>query len=180
MKRQIPCSAMFGLAILTPSTAWAHVGLHHAPTLFEGLIHPLTGWDHVALLAASGVAMAVSLDQGKLPGRWEILGLFGLFSSGVAVMLGAQLLSGLCVAVSLAALLATAGGAVSKRQIAARVGVAGAVALQTASHYLASGDLVPNLEFAMGFAASSIAIFVASYATSCAALRKHFALLAAR
>jgi urease accessory protein len=158
----------FSLTLAVP--AWAHSGLHRVPTFLEGVVHPLTGWDHLTLLTASGVAMALSLDQRSAPGRWEYIGLAGLFASGIAVMLGNPLLGFICLGLSGAALVASPRPIRTDRPRFARIGAIAAIGLQVASHFLASGDLVANLEFAAGFAFTSTSIFVAAYGVTRAAL----------
>ena len=153
-----------GLALMMmPSSAWAHPGHVHAPTFLEGLAHPLTGWDHMSLLMASGVAMALSIDADRTLGRREALGLLALFGGGVTVMLGNMVLGLTCMALAAIALLASTLSVSADRRRIARVGAIAAIGLQSASHFLASGDLVANVEFAVGFTVTSLAVFLCSY-----------------
>jgi len=48
---------------LAPALAAAHTGASHAEGLLAGLVHPLTGWDHLA------AALAVGVWLGQMRGR---------------------------------------------------------------------------------------------------------------
>ena len=50
-------SALAAGAALLPVVAQAHPGHAHA-TLMQGLLHPLTGWDHLVVLVSLGVLAA--------------------------------------------------------------------------------------------------------------------------
>lgn len=172
MARPLHLGIASALAIAIPGQAWAHPGHDQVPTFFEGLAHPLTGWDHMSLLVASGVAMALSIDPGKALGRREAFGLLSLFTGGVIVMLGSATFGLIVFGLAAAALVGSAASGQSDRQRFARVGAVAAVGLQAASHFLASGDLVTNVEFAAGFALTSIAIFLCSYGLALAMRRR--------
>jgi len=45
----------FVALLLTPALAWAHVGAHPVSGFFSGLIHPLTGVDHLLAMVAVGL-----------------------------------------------------------------------------------------------------------------------------
>ena len=154
--------SFLAFAVSVPASAAAHIGSHEEPSFRLGLLHPLTGADHIALLVASGAIMALSARRGWRPTRCETVALAGLFGGGFAIMLGD-------IAIGLAALCAAIGGLAEETRthgaastFTARAGIAAALGLQAASHWLASGDLVSNAPFAAGFAATSLAIFFAS------------------
>ena len=44
---------IFALSMLLPLACWAHL-THNPPTIWNGLIHPFTGWDHMLTLLAVG------------------------------------------------------------------------------------------------------------------------------
>ncbi len=63
MKRQLPCLTA---ALLLPALAHAHTGagtVHTHDAFFAGLLHPLTGLDHMAAMVALGVWSALALRR---------------------------------------------------------------------------------------------------------------------
>ncbi|MEM9169253.1 MAG: HupE/UreJ family protein [Pseudomonadota bacterium] len=79
-------AAAAGLA-LASAEAWAHAGAGHVHTFQDGLLHPLLGADHLAILAAVGFFAA---RAGRAGGAGLMIGTFlaatalGLAAGGVA------------------------------------------------------------------------------------------------
>lgn len=63
------------LALIAPS-AFAHPGHAASATLFSGLLHPLTGLDHLLVLAGLGLLVGLQAKTNQV-------NLFGLFSGGL-------------------------------------------------------------------------------------------------
>lgn len=67
---------------LGAAAAWAHTGLGAAGGLAAGLLHPLSGLDHLAVM------LAIGLWAGQLGGRARLalpLSFFGLIAAGMAL-----------------------------------------------------------------------------------------------
>ena len=95
-----------GAALATTSSAWAHpgadAGTHHsgvADALLHGLLHPLTGTDHLAAMVAVGAWAAVALRSvWQAPLAFVVLllvgalsGLAGLRPPGVEPLIAASI-----------------------------------------------------------------------------------------
>lgn len=136
-----------GLAVTAPSV-FAHSGGAHVHSLFEGLQHPLTGWDHLLAMLAVGVWSA---QQG---GRrmWALpmafvaaMALGGVL--GMAGYGGGWVETGIALSVAVFGLLIA---------LAARLPVAvGLIACGAAamSHGMAHGAELPPAGGAVGYAA---------------------------
>lgn len=111
-------------ALLLPALAQAHTGAHthEAASFYAGLLHPLTGLDHLAAMVALGVCSALALRRAWLaPAAFVLMlavgaiaGLQGLGVPAIEPMIASSLLVlGLLVAVRralpLSAALALAG-----------------------------------------------------------------------
>lgn len=80
------CRGLLLLAMITsPSLAWAHPGHGHAAGMLSGLLHPLTGPDHIAAMVAVGLWAA------QLGGRalWQVpLAFVSLMALSAAMAVG--------------------------------------------------------------------------------------------
>jgi urease accessory protein len=63
MKRRITLATLVALGSLLPALAFAHVGtdagMHHVSAFMAGLIHPFTGFDHLAAMLTVGIWSAL-------------------------------------------------------------------------------------------------------------------------
>lgn len=152
-------SAITVLALTLPSVALAHPGHSgHELTLADGLLHPFTGVDHIALLAGGGALLALAQPHLRLT-KATILGLFGVLGGGFAAMIGSLPFALLAL---IAAILGFAGAGSRRADGQTRfllIGTAMAISAQAASHVLAWGDAPPNFAFAAGFGLASLALF---------------------
>lgn len=153
MTRRLSLS-LIALAALT-TVAEAHPG--HGTGLLAGLIHPLTGLDHLAAMVAVGMLAA------RLGGRalWAVpLSFVSVMSlGGIAGMMGVTLpVTEMMVLLSVVVLGALA-VARTNLPVTAAMAIAGVFA---AFHGLAHGAELPagasGLTFAAGFVASTIAL----------------------
>ncbi len=155
MLRKFIFAPLAALAAFGSAAAMAHDGVHTAPTFANGLVHPFSGFDHIALLALSGLAVGFMIKRGWRPDKGAWLSLAGLFTLSAA-MIGYQpygvvlsvmvLCSGLYL--SWKARIQSDGSNVTLM-------AATAIVLQLLSHFLARGDVQPNGNFAFGFAIGS-------------------------
>lgn len=165
-------STIATLVLGVSSSAWAHPGHSStAPTFFDGLVHPFTGLDHLALLAAGGAMLAVVQHRMALS-RWWLLGLAGIFASGAAAMMGNVPIALLGFAMALACMTFAAMRTADRHGTFIALGTTAAISLQAGSHVLAWGDVSPHIDFAIGFGLASLGVFSAAYAIAAAALTK--------
>lgn len=96
-------------SLLLPTLAFAHSGSighsHFHNTFFEGLIHPITGTDHLIALLFAGALLAQGTLRNKIGGIVVLLAAL-LAGAGVGVLLGASvvveyLIIGSCVLLAL-------------------------------------------------------------------------------
>ncbi len=129
MNRRFLLLFLLLLCVLMPSLLWAHPGHEHSHglSLWAGLVHPITGIDHMVAALAVG-AWAVLGDRS----RWQLPAIFlGAMMVGAAVSAaglavgGIHLLSSISVVV-LGLLLATA-TLWPRRAVSALVGAVGLI-----------------------------------------------------
>jgi urease accessory protein len=157
------------LVLLLPLTAQAHPGDAAHATLLQGVMHPLTGWDHLCVLLALGMLVA---------GRGRRL----------AVACGAVLVTALMGGAALGlrfpampfvepAILATVvacGLLLLLRRHIHRAGLPGLCLLFTFIHGMAHGQEAPAGEVAgyfAGFTASAVALYGLGLVTALALAR---------
>ena len=156
-------SLIAALTVALPSAAFAHSGhADHELTFADGLLHPFTGVDHIALLAGGGALLAVAQPHLRLT-KATMLGLGGVLAGGFAAMMGSIpiVLLGLIAAIIGFAVAGSRKTGGQTRLVL--IGTVIAISAQAASHLLAWGDTSPNLVFAAGFGFSSLGLF----ATAC-------------
>jgi len=113
-------------AIALSAPAAAHTGHGAAPSFLAGLLHPLTGWDH--LLAIAAVALWSVLRGGRAPMLWpavflaSVLAGFGVAALG-AVMPGFE--HAMLASILIPALLAASAWRVGPWPAAAAIGLFG-------------------------------------------------------
>lgn len=152
-------SAITVLIVALPSAVLAHPGhAGHELTFAEGLLHPFTGLDHIALLSGGGGFLAFAQRHLRLT-KATMLGLSGIFAGGFAAMMGSIpfALLGFIAAILGFAMAGSRSADGNARFVL--IGTAIAISAQSASHLLAWGDAPPNDAFAAGFGLSSMALF---------------------
>lgn len=162
---------MLGAALALPAAAWAHPGHSDAAHPFiAGLLHPLTGWDHLAAMLLVGIWAA------RLGGR-EIWALPATFVAGAAVGalagFGGLALPWLEQGIWLS-VLALAAVAVLRLRVQLGLAVAGLFAAAVL-HGLAHGLEAPagsGAWFVCGFLASTAALHLAGIASVLALARR--------
>ncbi len=69
MKRRITLATLVALGSLLPALAFAHIGtdagMHHVSAFMAGLIHPFTGFDHLAAMLAVGIWSALTFQDSR-------------------------------------------------------------------------------------------------------------------
>lgn len=173
MKLSKTVNSMISALVLGVSTsAWAHPGHSStAPSFFDGLVHPFTGLDHLALLAAGGAMLAVVQTRMALS-RWWLLGLAGIFASGCGAMMGDVPIALLGFALALACVTFAAMRTADRHSTFIALGATAAISLQAGSHLLAWGDVSPHIGFAIGFGLASLGVFSTAYAIVAVVLTK--------
>lgn len=152
-------SALGALAAAASTSAWAHSGhADHELSFTDGLLHPFTGFDHLALLACGGAILALAQPRIALS-RSSMLGLTGVFTCGLGVMMGSIPFTGIGLCAATAGFARSAQAGAHARTMLVLVGTLIAVMLQAGSHLLAWGDVAPSLAFAAGFGLSSLMLF---------------------
>jgi urease accessory protein len=155
--KSLPLASLVGFLLLLPGSANAHPLAQHISGFFAGMIHPLTGWDHLAALLALGIW----IGQMHRDCFWKLSG-----ALLVALVAGCMLGMGTGVAVEggIIASLATLGLLVA---LAARPSLPwglAAVMLFGAIHGLAHGAEMPgsaaSLAFITGMSITSITLQV--------------------
>jgi urease accessory protein len=155
--KSLPVAILVGFLLLLPGVASAHPLAQHIGGLLAGMVHPLTGWDHLAALLALGVWTG----QMHRDSFWKLSGAF-LVALVAGCMLGMG--SGIPVQGGIIASLAAVGLLVA---LAARPplpwGLA-AVVFFGAIHGLAHGagmpDSTASLSFITGLSITSITLQV--------------------
>lgn len=152
-------SSIAAITVALPSAALAHSGhADHQLTWADGLLHPFTGFDHIALLACGGALLALSQPDLRLT-KATMVGLGGVLAGGFAAMMGSIPIALLGLIAAIMGF-AVAGPRTTKGQTRlVLVGTVIAISAQAASHLLAWGDASPNLDFAAGFGFSSLGLF---------------------
>lgn len=155
-------SAIAGLAAALPSALLAHPGHStHSLTAVDGLLHPFTGLDHIALLAGGGALLALAQPVLRLT-KATMVGLSGVLAGGFAAMIGSAPLALLGVIAAILGFVAAGSRSADGHYKLVLIGTAVAVSAQAASHLLARGDVPPNFAFAAGFGLSSMGIFASA------------------
>ncbi len=155
-------SALFSFAAIMAPAVWAHPGHEHHDTWYAGLIHPLTGFDHIAAFVMMGAVAA--LCSKNLGGRLLAM-IAACFVAGFAVGLNwlhfaamESMVVGSLLVLPLVALAVRRGGVLQG------VGL-GLIALFGASHGLVMGTEATGsaLMFGAGATVSSLALCSLSY-----------------
>ena len=83
--------ALLGLTLIATfsSPAFAHTGLDHVDSLESGVLHPLTGADHVFVMASVGVWAA--LVGGRAIWAWPVAFIAAMLAGFAAARLGLQI-----------------------------------------------------------------------------------------
>ena len=83
--------ALLGLTLIATfsSPAFAHTGLDHVDSLESGVLHPLTGADHVFVMASVGVWAA--LVGGRAIWAWPVTFIAAMLAGFAAARLGLQI-----------------------------------------------------------------------------------------
>lgn len=77
---------LLGVAALVPSVALAHPGHVHEMSLMQGLLHPLTGLDHV--LAMTAVGLWAAQQGGRALWAWPLTFVTVMLAGGLLGMEG--------------------------------------------------------------------------------------------
>lgn len=149
--------------LLAPAIAFAHPGHPGDSALGAGLLHPLTGWDHLAALLAVGAWSAI--QRGRL--RVALLAAFLAAMALGSALAPAMPVSATVIEQGIAASLLLIGLLVGSRWRlpgAASVALAAAfAAFHGAAHGLEGPDGAHALTFSAGFLATSAALIGAGF-----------------
>lgn len=156
-------SMISALVLGISTTASAHGGHSStAPSFVDGFVHPFTGLDHLALLASGGAVLAIVLPKMTLS-RWWAFGLAGIFAGGCGTMVANVAIALVGTVLALACLTVVTMRETDRHRTYVALGITTAVSLQAGSHFLAWGDVPPQIEFAIGFGLASLGVFSAAY-----------------
>jgi urease accessory protein len=158
MKRAL--SILAAACILVPGAALAHTGAGHAHGLVHGLIHPVTGIDHILAMVAVGVLAAL------IGGRalWAIPGSF-VAMAALGGVLGMRCVPLPFVEFGISASVVLLGLMIALRVRLPLAVVAGVVGLFGVYHGYAHGVEMPadasGLGYGLGFLAATAALHLA-------------------
>lgn len=162
------------LNLLTPVLAQAHNGNPHIHSSFmSGLAHPLTGWDHLALIIAVGVWAAQQGRSSRVNPLWVFV--CSLILGGILAMAGLALPG---LEVGILASVGVMGGLLLWRGRVPMVAVQGAIGFFALLHGFAHGlessavNVTQTVSYGLGFTLSTAALLFASRAVTIQ-LRSH-------